>query len=102
MWMTAVWRTISWPAAKDRRAGRSCRPSSSERDFPGIKAQEALDKSYTQDDAKEAIRRLAEKKHYDPERSTPQEKQKICAYLVRKGFRYEDVRQVIQVSDWNA
>ena len=65
-------------------------------------AQEALDKSYTQDDAKEAIRRLAEKKHYDPERSTPQEMQKICAYLVRKGFRYEDVRQVIQVSDWNA
>ena len=65
-------------------------------------AQEALEKSYTQDDAKEAIRRLAEKKHYDPERSTPQEKQKICAYLVRKGFRYEDVRQVIQVSDWNA
>lgn len=22
-------------------------------------------------------------------------------YLLRKGFRYEDIRQVIQVSEWN-
>ena len=28
-------------------------------------------------------------------------KAKICGYLLRKGFRYEDIRQVIQVSEWN-
>ncbi len=64
-------------------------------------AEEALEKSYTREDAQEAIRRLAEKKHFDPERATLQEKQKLCAYFLRKGYRYEDVRQVIQVSDWN-
>ena len=36
------------------------------------------------------------------EQATGAEKAKICGYLLRKGFRYEDIRQVIQVSDWNA
>ena len=65
-------------------------------------AEEALEKAYTSDDAKEAIRRLAEKKHFDPGCATPAEKQKLCAYFLRKGYRYEDIRQVIQVSDRNA
>lgn len=65
-------------------------------------AEKALEKAYTSDDAKEAIRRLAEKKHFDPGCATPAEKQKLCAYFLRKGYRYEDIRQVIQVSDRNA
>lgn len=64
--------------------------------------EEALEKSYSSEDAREAIRRLADKKHFNPDTATTQEKQRICAYLARKGFRYEDIRQVIQVSDWNA
>ena len=28
--------------------------------------------------------------------------QKILGYLMRKGFKYEDIRKVIQVSEWNA
>ncbi|MBM6947711.1 regulatory protein RecX [Mordavella massiliensis] len=64
--------------------------------------EEALAASYTGSDAREAIQRLARKRHFDPGSATAPEKQRFCAYLARKGFRYEDIRQVIQVSDWNA
>ena len=71
----------------------------------GVKREliaEALDTCYTSEDAIEAIRYLAEKKHYSPEESSEKEKKKIYDYLLRKGFYYEDIRQVIQVSFWNA
>ena len=64
--------------------------------------EEALAASYTGSDAREAIQRLARKRHFDPGSATAPEKQRFCAYLARKSFRYEDIRQVIQVSDWNA
>ncbi len=54
------------------------------------------------DDELTAIRRLAEKKHFQSESATEQEKKRIFDYLLRKGFSYEDIRQVIQVSLWNA
>lgn len=63
---------------------------------------EALDTCYTSEDAIEAIRHLAEKKHYSFQDSTDKEKKKIYEYLLRKGFYHEDIRQVIQVSFWNA
>ena len=65
----------------------------------GVKREdiaEALEECYTSEDAVEAIRHLAEKKHYSPEESTDKEKKKIYDYLVRKGFRHEDIRQVIR------
>lgn len=67
----------------------------------GVKREfitEALDICYTSEDAAEAIRYLAEKKHYSAEDSTDVEKRKICDYLLRKGFYYEDIRHVLQVS----
>ena len=51
---------------------------------------------------KKSRRELLRKKHWDFACTDPKEKQKIYGYLVRKGFRYEDIRQVIQVCDWNA
>ena len=71
----------------------------------GVKRElitEALAACYTSEDAVEAIRYLADKKHYSLEASTDVEKKKICDYLLRKGFYYEDIRQVIQVSFQNA
>lgn len=65
-------------------------------------AEKALQENYKREDAKEAIQRLVMRKHFDPETATKEEKRRIYAYLARKGFGYEDIRQVIQVSDWNA
>jgi len=56
-----------------------------------------LDEMYEEHSDQEAIREILRKKHWDSEESDIKEKQKIYAYLVRKGFRYEDIRQVIQV-----
>jgi regulatory protein len=63
---------------------------------------ETLEACYSSEDAVEAIRYLIEKKHYEPEKCSDKEKKKIYDYLLRKGFFYDDIRHVIQVSFWNA
>ena len=62
----------------------------------------ALENCYEENDEKDTIKKLVEKKHFCLETATEQEKKKMYDYLLRKGFRYEDIRQVIQVSSWNA
>lgn len=64
--------------------------------------EEAFEDCYEREDSKIAIMELLRKKKYSPETASDKEKQKIFAYLMRKGFSYEDVRHVIQVSGWNA
>ena len=64
--------------------------------------EDALSNVYVDSDEKDTIRKLMEKKHFCAEEATVEEKKKMFDYLIRKGFRYEDVRQVIQVSSWNA
>ena len=62
----------------------------------------AMEDIYETEDAKEAIRKLLIRKKYDPALADSDEKKKVCGYLMRKGFSYEDIRQVIQVSFWDA
>jgi len=62
----------------------------------------AMESCYMETDELNAIRRIIEKKGFSVEESTDVEKKKIYEHLLRKGFRREDIRQVIQVSAWNA
>jgi len=62
----------------------------------------AMESCYMETDELNAIRRIIEKKGFSVEESTDVEKKKIYEHLLRKGFRREDIRQVIQVSSWNA
>lgn len=64
--------------------------------------QEVFEECYDDEKELDAIRRLVEKKHFDAENASNQEKKRMYDYLLRKGFRYEDIRQVLQVSSWNA
>ena len=64
--------------------------------------QEILSEYYSAEDSLNAIRDLLRKKRYDPKSATDQEMRKIYGYLARKGFGYEDIRQVIQINEWNA
>ncbi len=41
------------------------------------------------------IRKLLAKKHYDPEQADFKEKQKIMAFLVRKGFQMADIKRAM-------
>jgi len=65
-------------------------------------AEEAVSACYEEKDETDTIQRLVEKRHFDVENATEKEKKKMYDYLLRKGFSYEDIRQVIQVSAWNA
>ena len=47
-------------------------------------------------DEMKMIKRLLEKRHYDPETADFAERQKQSAYLMRKGFRSESIRKAIQ------
>ena len=62
----------------------------------------AMETCYEETDELDAIRRIAEKRHFSPEESTEIEKKRLYDYLLRKGFRSDEIRQVIQVSSWDA
>lgn len=64
--------------------------------------ERAMEECYEEDEELTAIRKLAEKKHFDARNATDSERQKMYGYLARKGFSYDRIRQVIQISDWNA
>lgn len=64
--------------------------------------EDILSEYYSVEDSLNAIRDLLHKKRYDPNTATDQETHKIYGYLARKGFGYDDIRQVIQISEWNA
>lgn len=60
-----------------------------------------IEMCYKEVDEKEAIQKLIEKKHIQVDNMSEMEKKKICKYFIRKGFRYDDICKVIQVSFQN-
>lgn len=62
----------------------------------------SMEEAYEDSDSLEAIRNIARKKGFDLEKSTEKEKQKLYTYLMRKGFLYSEICQVLRVSEWNA
>ena len=59
---------------------------------------ETIAECYHPEDAHEAICYLVEKKCGSIEQCSDKDKKKVFDYLLRKGFSYEEIRQVIQVS----
>lgn len=59
---------------------------------------EALEESY-EGDTDALIRRLLDKKHYDPNSMDRKETGKIYQSLLRKGFRSEEIRRVMRSFD---
>lgn len=64
--------------------------------------EEVIEECYQEQDDVSAIKCILNKKKYKDEVATDVERKKMFEYLLRKGFSYEDIRQVIQVSFWNA
>ena len=56
----------------------------------------AFEEAYSEGGDQAAILKILEKKKVQNVLDNPKEMQKIYAYLVRKGFAYEDIRQVVQ------
>lgn len=71
----------------------------------GVSAElidQAFEACYDESSEEAAIRRLLQKKKFDPGHIREEERQKLYAHLARKGFRYETVRQVIQNYEYDA
>ena len=64
--------------------------------------EHAMELCYTEYREIDTIQNIMDKKRVVVSECSVMEKQKFYNYLVRRGFKSEDIRQVIQVSSWNA
>lgn len=62
-------------------------------------ADDVLEACYEQEDA-EKIRQTLRKKQYDPENTDRKEQQRIYAYLMRAGFRSDDILRAMKCTDY--
>lgn len=60
---------------------------------------EALEACYEQEDG-EKIRQVLQKKHYDPEHADRREQQRMYGYLMRAGFRSDDILRAMKCTDY--
>lgn len=58
--------------------------------------ERAMEECYEKETAVLAIGKLMRKRRYDPGEAAYEEKQKFMAYLIRKGFSYDDVRRALE------
>ena len=63
--------------------------------------EECLETLESEQDDTHAIKTILKKKKYAEGNMNMEEKRKIYAYLARKGFRYDDINKVLQISNWN-
>ncbi|RGU94910.1 regulatory protein RecX [Clostridium sp. AF15-17LB] len=87
---------------KERKSRREMKAALSQKGIPKEQIDAAMEECYGTEDSQAAIRKILEKKKYDPATAQDAEKRRIMGYLTRKGFSYDDIRHVIQVSEWNA
>ena len=87
---------------KEKKSRKELYMQLSQKGIDSYVLDEVFEECYNEESSKEAISSIMKKKRYNPETATKNETQKILAYLTRKGFSYEDIRQVLQVFEWNA
>lgn len=87
---------------KERKSRREIAALLGQKGLKGELSDRLMEEVFEEHTDRDAIYEILRKKRWNFEASDEKEKQKIYGYLVRKGFRYEDIRQVIQVSAGNA
>ena len=87
---------------KEKKSKKEIYAALCQKGLPKDLIETALEECYADDDSIAAIEAIVRKKKFDPKSTDYKEMQRMMGYLVRKGFRYDDIRQVIQVSEWNA
>lgn len=81
---------------KDRKSKKEIYAMLCNKGVPAEQIEEAFASCYPEEGELDAIRRIIEKKHVDVAHASREEIQKLCGYLARKGFRYEDISRVIR------
>lgn len=64
--------------------------------IPQEQIELAMECCYGSEGEQDAIRQIIKKRRVDILHATDQELHKLYGYLARKGFRYDDIRQVVQ------
>ena len=82
---------------KGRKSRREIYAELSEKKIDGEIVDEMMERCYEESDSGEALRHLLRKKHYDPSRASVEEKQKLYAYLARKGFSYGEIKKALNL-----
>ena len=82
---------------KGRKSRREIYAELSGKKIDGEIADEMMERCYEESDSGEALRHLLRKKHYDPSRASVEEKQKLYAYLARKGFSYGEIKKALNL-----
>ena len=79
---------------KDRKSRKEIYVLLCGKGISGQEIEQALEECYGEDAQTEAIQKLMRKRHFDPVTATYEDRQKFMAYLMRRGFSYDDVRRV--------
>lgn len=82
---------------KGRKSRREIYAELSGKKIDGEIVDEMMERCYEESDSGEALRHLLRKKHYDPSRASVEEKQKLYAYLARKGFSYGEIKKALNL-----
>ena len=64
----------------------------------GVKGEQVdfiLEELYQEESEADTIRRIMEKKHWEPSEMDEKQRQKMYGYLMRKGFSYEEIRKAL-------
>lgn len=81
---------------RDRKSKKEIYALLCNKGVPQEQIEEAFASCYPEEGEGDAIRRIIEKKRVDFSHASWEEVRKLCGYLSRKGFRYEDINREIQ------
>lgn len=85
---------------KDRKSKKELYAALLQKGVPAEIVEQVFEEAdYGEKDSRRAIEALMRKRSYNPETADVKEKQKMMGYLMRKGFSYQDVRNVLQVCE---
>lgn len=82
---------------RDKKSRREIEMLLAQKGMRGELVERVLEDVYEEHSDQAAIHDIMAKKRWRPEEMDEKERQKMYAYFMRKGFRYEDLRQVIQM-----
>ena len=80
---------------KKNKSRRELREALLKKGVPSELAAEVLETSYSEEEERDAVRFILQKKNIEPACMDEDERQRICGYLQRKGFGYKSIKQVL-------
>ena len=84
---------------KNRKSRRELGAALCQKGIGREEAERALEEFYDTEDSEAAVRELLRKKKFDLKTADYVQTQKMAGCLMRKGFRYDEIRRVLEVNE---